>query len=60
MRTYLFWVTLRINLHGEPSESDVMRGAKAASEFEARRKVLNHFLEDGYQVRRIKFAEHAA
>jgi hypothetical protein len=53
MKMYFFDVTIKVENCGVPVKTVLYKGARGWNELNARRVILNQFLEGGFQVVRI-------
>ena len=54
MKTFMFWVTVRIRNNEGVSDQRVMKGTPANSEIEARRKILERYWKSNFQVVKLE------
>ncbi len=53
MSMYFFDVILKVRFEGRPMEALLYKAVHAESEHEARRQLLNRYINDGFQVLRL-------
>jgi hypothetical protein len=56
MSLYFFDVTVRVVHDGRPTDVVLRKAARAASEHQARRAVLDRYLDAGFQVAKLRRA----
>jgi hypothetical protein len=54
MRMYYFDATVRVQHDGRPLDAVIHKGARAEDELAARRLILDHFFESGFQVLKLR------